>query len=418
MSGGTNAASRPALHCLACGGTNLAMALDLGAQPPANFLLERPEDAYPIYPLGLTWCRDCGHGQLPFLVAPEELFRHYLYASGTSGTLGRFFDWFRDETARVFPKGARLLEIACNDGSLLGRLAAAGFATLGVDPAENLVAEARRDGLDVLAEFWPCPEALGDRAFDLIIGMNVLAHNPAPFEFLCGVREALSRDGICVIQTSQANMLVNGEFDTIYHEHYSFFTPRSMAALTRRAGLEIRAVKLVDVHGTSFAFLLAKPGGGRDIEGYLSSPPFAVAAGDAHGSIVSRVTGSDTQYQTFAETARARMETVRRIIARHRAAGRRICAVGAAAKALVFLHAAGLRPDYVYDEAPLKIGRFIPAMGVPILALDRIAGLDEPALIVISAWNYRNELARKVRDRRPGRNDTFLVYFPEVEEFE
>lgn len=404
------------MHCLACNNSGLRAVLDLGQQPLANHLLENKDDPFAVHPLGLMCCPRCGHGQLSHFVSPEELFRHYFYASGTSGSLGAYFEWFCAEAAKVFAPGSDILEIACNDGSLLARFKPYGFNLTGVDPAGNLVGVARARGLEVIGDFWPCPDAIGSRKFDLIVGMNVLAHTPDPCAFLAGVGKALKDDGLCVIQTSQANMLVNGEFDTVYHEHFSFFTPGSMATLAARAGLVLRAVNRVDIHGVSFAFVLSRPGCRRDVSGFLAAGPYGVEHGLVPGPLDGRITGSLEQYDEFGRTARERMAKVVDLVGKHRAAGRKICFVGAAAKATTFLHAAKIKPDRVYDEAPLKIGRYIPGLGLPIEPLAGIAAIGEP-LIVISAWNFRKELAFKVKGILPGKSCPFLVYFPEVEEF-
>ena len=399
--------------CLACGKDELYQVLDLGQQPLANHLLPHADDAYQTHPLGLMACPFCGHGQLSFFVPPAELFDHYLYASGTSLSLGDYFDWFADEAARHFPQKASVLELACNDGSLLRRLKDKGFATLGVDPAQNLVKEAQESGLEVLCDYWPCLKQDNARTFDLIIAMNVVAHTPDPLTFLKGVAAALSDNGVCVVQTSQARMLMNGEFDTIYHEHCSFFVPRSFAALAARAGLVVRKTRLVDVHGVSFAFILTKPDSTKNIDTFLTSAPYAV---DPQG-ITDKLSGDAKQHQHFGETARARIEKVRTLLTEHRSTGRKICFVGAAAKAMVFLHALGIKPDALYDEAPLKIDRHVPSLGCKIDALPTIAEQEGPILVVISAWNFRKELAAKTAKHLAGRDVRFLVYFPNVEEF-
>ncbi|WP_127705491.1 class I SAM-dependent methyltransferase [Novosphingobium umbonatum] len=404
------------MSCLACNATDLSLSLDLGSQPLANCLLETADSPYARFPLGLMSCTQCGHGQLVHFAPPEDLFVDYLYASGTSRSLGYYFDWFCDEVKKHFAPGSDVLEIACNDGSLLGRLDKAGFNVLGVDPAANLVDVGRREGLEILCEFWPCEQAIAQRKFDLVVCMNVVAHTPDPAGFLQGVADVLKPDGVCLVQTSQAHMLRNGEFDTIYHEHYSFFTPRSMEALAARVGLELRHIRLTDVHGTSFGFLLTKPGCSRDITRFLTEGAFAVEPELQREDLAQRISGDAAQYTAFGDAARARMEKVAAIVAKARAQGRQVYFVGAAAKAITFMHAAGICPDRVFDEAPLKVGRFIPGLGVPIEPLTALDAAGDP-LIVISAWNFRQELASKAR-AIAGRDDlSFLVYFPEVEEF-
>ncbi len=127
----------PQRSCIVCGG-EVPPLIDLDVQPPANLLLANARDAYDAFPLGFANCPDCTHGQLTHFVDPAKLFKHYLYASGTSGTLKAYFEWFADTLLRASRPGARVLDIASNDGSLLGILESRGFEAVGVDPAENL----------------------------------------------------------------------------------------------------------------------------------------------------------------------------------------------------------------------------------------------------------------------------------------
>jgi SAM-dependent methyltransferase len=267
---------QPVLRCLACDHAGLALALDLGAQTLANDYLPEASDAAIRYPLALTHCPACGHGQLSHFVSPQRLFGHYLYASGTSQTLLRYFDWFAQACRSVVPEGSRVLEIASNDGSLLQTLKAAGFDVLGIDPARNLAHAAQQRGLPTLCDFWPSDQIASDARFELVIGQNVLAHTPTPHAFLQAVQRHLSPTGLCLIQTSQAQMLDNGEFDTIYHEHHSFFTPRSMAVLAQRSGLALRAVHQVAIHGNSWLFVLSHPGALVATTGPWDTPPFGL----------------------------------------------------------------------------------------------------------------------------------------------
>ncbi|HML30417.1 MAG TPA: methyltransferase domain-containing protein, partial [Hyphomicrobium sp.] len=237
----------PQRTCIVCG-SDVTPLLDLDVQPPANLLLAHPGDAYEAFPLGFANCPSCTHGQLTHFVDPAKLFKHYLYASGTSGTLKAYFEWFSDTLRRASRPGARILDIASNDGSLLGILESRGFEAIGVDPAENLNQVAIAAGRKVVTGFFPAarPEGL----FDIIVAMNVAAHTPDSSTFMKGVRECLA--------TSQALMIANGEFDTVYHEHYSFYTVASMARLAEKNGLRVEASKLTSVHGTSLLSFLRR----------------------------------------------------------------------------------------------------------------------------------------------------------------
>jgi len=389
----------------------------MGAQAPANLLVEAGEGDGEAFPLTFHACEACGHGQLGYFVDPSVLFRRYLYASGTSRTLNEYFDWFAARVAALVGEEPCVLEIACNDGSLLARLKAHGVRATGVDPAANLVDGARRRGLEVICDFWPTPQ-LDGRRFDAIIAQNVLAHTPDPLHFLTRVRESLEPHGVCLVQTSQAAMLSNGEFDTVYHEHCSFFTVASMRALAQRAGLLVRRVSLVSVHGTSLLCWLTRPGGILRADDPFAEAPFGV---DVQHFTAPEVCGTIDDlrqaYRSFGDRARERMAAVRAHIHSARAEGREIALVGAAAKAISFARAAALDPDRIYDEAPLKIGRRIPGIAPLVQPLTDIAELRRETMFIISAWNFREELEAKVRALYQPPNAAFLTYFPRLERF-
>ena len=423
----TDAPPAPALtdcqlvsRCLACDHAGLSLVLDLGAQTLANDYLPQASDSAPRYPLALNHCPACGHGQLSHFVSPERLFGHYLYASGTSQTLLRYFDWFAQACLSVVPAGARVLDIASNDGSLLQALKAAGLDVLGIDPARNLAHAAQQRGLPTLCDFWPSEQLAPEARFELIMGQNVLAHTPTPHAFLQAVQRHLRPTGLCLIQTSQAQMLDHGEFDTIYHEHHSFFTPRSMAVLAQRSGLALRAVHRVAIHGNSWLFVLSHPGVSGVATGAWDAPPFGMGALSAPELQALQAPAPDANtlaqpYARFRDQALARIQAVQDHITQHKAQGLRICFVGAAAKAVVFMQAAGIVPEAILDEAPLKIGQFIPGLPTPVQAFTDVVDMQGACLFVIAAWNFRAEIEAKIRRLRPSGGDVFLCYFPQVE---
>jgi SAM-dependent methyltransferase len=357
----------------------------------------------------MTYCPDCGHGQLSHGVSPEALYTDYAYASGTSTTLRAYFSWFADECADLVPAGSTVLEIACNDGSLLRELDDRGLYTFGIDPARNLTSA--RSGLRIKTAMWPCELPVGPYPnYDLIIGMNVLAHGPDPLGFLQAVRKVLAPGGLCLIQVSQAHQLERGEIDTIYHEHFSYFTVSSMLRLASRADLACCLIREVSVHGGSLVFGFSRlcfedtaiP------NRFLVNGPFSVH------SKIPRL-GSDDHYAAFAEKTKLTLNKVAGIMAQKRLEGWHVAFVGAAAKAIVFMNALGILPDNVYDEAPLKIGKWIPGHLEPILDLKEIEDVDGPVLAIVGAWNYREELEGKVKKVREGKVTEFMVYYPTVE---
>jgi 2-polyprenyl-3-methyl-5-hydroxy-6-metoxy-1,4-benzoquinol methylase len=407
---------RKQTRCVVCDG-EVRPLLDLGHQPPANALLGDAAEPFEAYPLGLAACSRCTHGQLTHFVPPERLFQNYLYASGTSGTLAAYFAWFAATLGRCARAGARVLEIASNDGSHLDCLAAQGFDVTGIDPARNLTAVAARAGHKVLTGFFP--DLRPDGRFDVVIGMNVLAHTPTPLRFLEGVADVLAPGGFAIIQTSQALMLGNGEFDTIYHEHYSFFTVASMRMLARRAGLRVEKAALASIHGVSLLFILRRLDETSAVPAFAGGPPFAVSWPDPLPAYLDphfRGADAEAAYLQFADKARGAMSAIAARVAQHREQGRQLALVGVAAKALTFVRAAGIEPDLYLDEAPLKIGRVVPGARSLIEPLSCVAAIARRSVFLIGAWNFADELIGKVRSFNPASGSTFLVHFPELRE--
>ncbi|MFA5956424.1 class I SAM-dependent methyltransferase [Hyphomicrobium sp.] len=402
--------------CIVCGG-DVTPLLDLDVQPPANMLLANAGEPYEAFPLGFANCPSCTHGQLTHFVDPAKLFKHYLYASGTSGTLKAYFEWFADTLLRASRSGARVLEIASNDGSLLGVLESRGFDAIGVDPAENLNRVAAAAGRKVVTGFFP--EARPEGLFDIIIAMNVAAHTPDPASFMRGVRECLAPGGIAIIQTSQALMIANGEFDTVYHEHYSFYTVASMARLAENSGLRVEASKLTSVHGTSLLSFLRRADDDVGLFAFEESAPFSVAwPSPTPPFLSSKLTGSDADeaYAKFATGAKSAMQSAAEAVARHQAAGRKVALVGVAAKALTFIRAARILPDIYLDEAPLKVGLTIPGTSRPIEPLHKAADIAADTTFLIGAWNFADELMQKITKLSGDTSPKFVVYFPKLVE--
>ena len=399
---------RPILSCLACGGEELRPVLSLGDQALANSYRD-PGDTSPerTFPLDLNRCPRCFHCQLGTAVDPDLLYRNYLYVSGTTATLRSYFEWFATRIATAAPGARSVLELACNDGTLLNVLRARGYEVAGVDPAENLRALTAEAGLDVRCTYWTEAEAdaLG-RQFDVLVAMNVLAHGADPLGFLRACNQALRPGGRLFVQTSQAFMIDRGEFDTIYHEHHSFFTTRSMQALAGRAGLRVVAAEHVPVHGTSLLFTLS------------ADLPVEPSVGTMLTQEEARGLYQDATYDRFAADAASVRTRLAAVVAAHKQRGFRVLGYGAAAKGntvLQFANGAGV--EAVVDDNVLKQGRNLPGTGLPVLTPGALAAIADPVLHVVTAWNFRDEIVRRIRAVRPQMADRFVAYFPDVEVF-
>ena len=239
--------------CVCCGKSDLSLVLDLNKQPLANSY-HKADELLGDYPLGLNLCNDCYHLQLTHIVNPDLLFKNYLYCSGTSQTLRDNFEWFSNFVLEDAPVCKTVLDIACNDGTQLDCFKAKGVETYGIDPAENLY-ELSSKNHDVKCEYFD--SVFFGHLFDVIIAQNVFAHNSDSKKFLDDCCELMDDDSRLYIQTSQAHMVQNNQFDTVYHEHISFFNINSFNELVKRTNLNLIDVIKTPVHGVSYLFVLS-----------------------------------------------------------------------------------------------------------------------------------------------------------------
>jgi SAM-dependent methyltransferase len=403
-------------RCLCCESENLNVTLDLGLQPLANDF--RPPDAPDCeeYPLVLMTCADCWHSQLSYCVSRQQIFKNYAYASGTSNTLRSYFSWFGKCLKAWLAPNKRVLEIAANDGTLVSELIKLGVDASGIDPATNLVNAARGIGLPVIEGYWPNDADRLEGHFDTIICMNVLAHVDNPKAFLAQCSKSLAPGGVIIVQPSQVRMFQNFEFDTCYHEHLSFFNSRSLSALAESVDLELKAATIVKVHGDSPMYFLTKR---RDQ--FVKDPSLFFKQGE-FGTREDLIEYEQSinlfDRETYVRFSNKCSEILRRFgtqVSLHRDAGFKVVFVGAAAKAMTVINASKLKPDLFLDEATLKIGKFAPGVKVRIDNLASLGALSSPAFIVITAWNFKSELLRKISEAGVPSGSRYYCYFPKEE---
>lgn len=392
-------------RCVACDSANLEPLLDLNTQPLANSYC-KPGDILPEFPLGVNVCPDCFHVQQFVAVNPDLMFKDYLYVSGTSRTLLEYFDWFAKEVDKRYGasfKEKSVLDIACNDGSQLAAFKKYGWTIFGIDPAENLLERSRATGATVICDYWNEATAkMFGRTFDVLVAQNVFAHVADPFGFLQACKEAMHKGSKLFIQTSQADMFEHGQFDTIYHEHISFFSARSLIALAHRAGLNVEDIFITPVHGGSYVFALGY--------GDEAGSKGRLAREEASGRY------DMATYKRFAERARRIVGDLKKKLSEFRAKGYTVAGFGAAAKGNTLLNFGKIPLDYIVDDNPLKQGLSTPGMQIEIHAPSRLASEEKPIVVVPLAWNFFDEIYRKSKVLRPDHDDIFIMYFPEVRE--
>jgi len=393
-------------QCLACGSELLEMALDLGQQPLANSYKDSPQDPEERYPLAVNLCHDCYHLQLSHTVDPEIIYKNYLYATGTNQTIKNYCQWFADFCLEICAGSKTVLDIGCNDGTQLDYFKARGVETHGIDPAENLHERSNKNHSVVCDFFGPAAvEKLNQVEYDIIVAQNVCAHNPDPYGFVKTCAQLMNDHTTLFIQTSQADMVLHNEFDTIYHEHVNFFNANSMAKLARRAGLYLIDVIKTPIHGNSYIFVLSRqPANQRRVENII-------AIEESYGLL-----RTDT-YDRWANTVNKNVDRLISTVNDFKRNGYTLVGYGAAAKGNTLLNFANIQLDVIIDDNPLKQGKFTPGTSVPIVSVDylKIQTEDAKLLFIPLAWNFFREIKSRIQTVRSNSNDKFLKYFPEVE---
>jgi SAM-dependent methyltransferase len=389
--------------CLACGNKNLSMALDLGTQPLANSYLNNEHDHEDRYPLAVNLCINCYHLQLTHTVDPKIIYKNYLYVSGTSKTLKDYSDWFAGYIIeKMNKKTTNVLDIGCNDGTQLDSFKSRGLNTFGVDPAENIypISSAKHD---VICDFFsPIIVDKIKYEFDAIIAQNVFAHNPNPLEFLLTCKKLMSDHTLLFIQTSQADMVLNNEFDTIYHEHINFFNINSMNELAKRAGLYLVDVIKTPIHGNSYLFILSTKDESSIIQNKIKTEE----------SLLNLKT-----YIKWENNVKNNMDELNRTVESYKFNGYKIIGYGAAAKGNTLLNFVDMQLDLIIDDNPLKHNLYTPGTKILIKGPDTIKEFSPNDRLVFMplAWNFFTEISKKIKSMRDMNQDVFLKYFPKVE---
>ncbi|GGK33585.1 class I SAM-dependent methyltransferase [Nocardia camponoti] len=386
------------MRCRLCDSERLTSVLDLGATPPCESFLapEQLDIAEATYPLHLRLCEECLLLQIPALITPEDTFTEYAYFSSYSRS------WV--DHARTFVETAvdRLsldgdsfvVEVASNDGYLLGHVVERGIRCLGIEPSVNVGAAAVAAGVPTETAFLDEETAARVRAehgpANLVVANNVYAHIPDLRGFTRSLRGLLADDGWLSIEVHHAlNLVELGQFDTIYHEHFQYYTVHSAQRALAVAGLTVVDVELLDTHGGSIR---------------LWARPDAVAVPTARVTEVldlERAAGlhEPAGYLSLAPRTEGVRQELLRFLLDCKAAGKRVVGYGAPGKGNTLLNYCGIRPDlleYTVDRNPYKHGRFTPGTRIPIHEPERI-DLDRPDVVVVLPWNLEIELTEQLR---------------------
>ena len=382
-------------ECLACGHDHLIPVLDLNDQPLANSYKKTQDEPEASYPLKINRCNYCYHVQLSHAVNPDLIYKNYLYVSGTTKTYVEYMEWYADFCIETFGRNPRsVLDIGCNDGSQLNAFKARGLHTCGIDPAENLY-PISSENHNVKCGYF---DRNYEQSADIITIQNAFAHNPNPLEFLKNCKRNLEPNGLIFIQTSQSDMILNNEFDTIYHEHISFYNILSMSLLCIRAGLELIDVVKTPIHGTSYIFIIS-----ADKKQYARVNNL-IGLENVSGLYNRKI------YVDYAENCINMVDKFTKKVEYWRNQGYKVVGYGAAAKANTFLNFSKVPFDMIIDDNPLKQGLYTPGSSVGIVSSDVLKTFteDDKILFVPLAWNFFKEIKERIIAKRNNFNDVFL----------
>lgn len=402
--------------CRLCGGTDFDVAFRLKPTPPANAYLERTELSLTeqCFPLDLYVCRGCHHAQLLDIVDPSVMFRHYAYVSGTSPVFVQHLQSLRDVVLeRCLNKQPFMVEIGSNDGTLLKLFHDRGVKVLGVEPAENLTAFANENNRPTLNAFFNSETAATVRATHggahIICANNVLAHIDALGDVFAGIKRLLEPDGVCVFEVSYlVDVIENGLFDTIYHEHVSYHAAGPIIGFLERAGLRLFAAQRIRTQGGSIRFFVEHGGG-----------PYAMDKSVQELLAHERALGLETlePFKALAQRIAASSQALRHKLAAIKATGARVAGYGAPAKITTLMHHFELGAgdvEYLVEDNPLKQGLFTPGKHVPIVEIAPIY-TNPPDYLVIFAWNFARPIIEKHR-AFADKGGKFLIPLPTLRE--
>jgi len=384
--------------CRLCGSAALASVVDLGATPPCELFLtaEQLDEPEMTYPLHLRVCTDCLLAQLPPLITPEETFTEYAYYSSYSDSFVAHARTFVDNAVQRLGLDDRsfVVEVASNDGYLLQHVVQRGIPCLGVEPSVNVGEAARAKGVPTVTTFLTPESGAALRAehgpANLVVANNVYAHIPDVVGFTRGLRALVADDGWVSIEVQHLLTLIErNQYDTIYHEHFQYYTVASAQRALASGGLALVDVELIDTHGGSIR-LWARP---VEVAGEPSGRVADVLAAEKAAGL-HELSG----YAGYgAAVAKVRRDLTAFLI-EAAGNGKRVVGYGAPGKANTLLNHCGIRTDllaYTVDRNPYKHGRFTPGTRIPILPPERIAH-DRPDYVLVLPWNLREELTEQL----------------------
>ena len=385
--------------CRHCGSTLDHTVLDLGHQPPSNAYLAAHQLLEPeiTYPLQLYVCTQCWLVQLPAHASSEELFTSdYAYFSSTSSSWCSHAERFVCDVVEQMKLGAEsyVVELASNDGYLLQYMVERNIPCLGIEPTHQTALASRQKGIDTLEEFFGEKLSKQLPKADLIVANNVLAHVPDINDFVSGIHNLLKPDGLASVEFPHLlNLLKFNQFDTIYHEHYSYFSLLTFSRIAESVGLSVVKVEELSTHGGSLRVWLKHSTPNLTIDSSFNSI--------CDDEINFGLTNLDT-YIGFQKKAESVKHELLNFLLNAKKTGKSVAAYGAAAKGNTLLNFAGVRTDLlpiIADKATSKQNKFMPGSHIPIVAPDLVLE-SKPDYLILLPWNIIDEVRLQIPDHK------------------
>lgn len=393
--------------CRVCGNENLKEYIDLGMLPLSNNLLDSPDDVAERYPLKVLLCEYCGLSQLSIVIDPSTLFSHYVYRSSINeGYRNHCRDMAKElKAAYGLNKDSFHIDIAGNDGALLHEFnQIVGCRVLNIDPAENMVPICEAKGIRQFTAFWGKEAAqhlintLWPKA-DLITATNVFAHVDNVKEFIEAAAMVLKPTGVLILEFPYLIDFVDkGEFDTIYHEHLSYFGIKPIIRLLENSSLNVMRVEKQSIHGGSVRVHIGN--------------------GEVHESVnqfVDNESGYNKieTYKEFIEKVNNTIASFRKGVKLLKLSGNKISAFAASAKGNTLLNCAGITNgeiDFIFDETQEKINKYSPGTGIMVVGLEDLEK-ESPDYLIVLSWNFLEDIIKKTRE--VGYKGRYIVGIPE-----
>jgi SAM-dependent methyltransferase len=401
--------------CRFCGAALTETMVDLGETPLANAYVpsDQASSYEPRFPLHVYVCSTCFLVQLPAHETPDAIFGDYAYFSSFSQSWLDHCERYAEAMIERYDINPtqRVVEIASNDGYLLKFFKARGIPVLGIEPAANVAAEAQANDIPTLVEFFGTESAKGlanaRKTADLLVANNVLAHVPDLNDFVEGLRMALKWTGVLTIEFPHLLKLIEqNQFDTIYHEHFSYFSLTTAERVLKVHDLRIFDVEELPTHGGSLRIHACRDENERETTANVGR----IKADEAEAGLQNIQT-----YRDFGQRAAAVGRDLRDFLSSAKRAGKTVAGYGAPAKGNTLLNYCGIGPDllpYTVDVSPHKQGRLLPGSHIPVEHPDVIAE-RKPDYVLVLPWNLKDEIVSNMAHVRDW-GGKFVVPIPDV----